>query len=113
MTVHKVMIILNSTPIQVFSNFQQVLVIEHEIHLEYPSKHDIPPQCWLNVGPASQTMVQHWANIVSVHSVDLDLGATSVTMTRTNAVKMIFEKIGPFLANFARQPEEKLVVFRA
>ena len=32
-------------------------------------KHDTLTQCWLNVGPASQTMVQHWTIIGSVYRV--------------------------------------------
>ena len=29
--------------------------------MRQPSKHNTPTQCWLNVGAASQTMVQHWS----------------------------------------------------
>ena len=31
-----------------------------------PSKHDTWIRCWINVGPASQTLAQHWSNIVSM-----------------------------------------------
>ena len=30
----------------------------------YPGKHDTSIQCWINVGPASETLAQHWFNIV-------------------------------------------------
>ena len=31
--------------------------------LDLPSKHETFTQCWLNVGPASKTVDQHWASI--------------------------------------------------
>ena len=36
-----------------------------------PSRYDTMTQCWLTVGPASQTMGQQWANIGSMYRVSL------------------------------------------
>ena len=33
------------------------------------SKQDTSTQCWLNIGPASQTLVQHYSDIGSVYRV--------------------------------------------
>ena len=33
------------------------------LHLPLHSKHKTSTQCWINVGPASKTVDQHWSNI--------------------------------------------------
>ena len=35
-----------------------------------PSKHEALNQCWFDAGPASQTVGQHWVNVVFAGSVD-------------------------------------------
>ena len=39
----------------------------------YPRKHDSLGQCGVNVGPVSQTMVQHWSNTGFVYRVVRDV----------------------------------------
>ena len=34
------------------------------------SKHEAFNQCWFDAGPASQTVGQHWVNVVFAGSVD-------------------------------------------
>ena len=45
------------------------------------SQHDTLTQCWINVGPSSVTLAQHWTNIGSVYRVPGKSAHTHVTVT--------------------------------
>ena len=51
----------------------------------HPGKHDTLTWCWFNVGPALQTLNQHWVSVSSdccVHWANIGFWATSATSTR-------------------------------
>ena len=48
----------------------------------FPSKHDALYQCWLIVGPASQTVDQHWANIGTMYRVCWVISSLTATSKR-------------------------------
>ena len=46
-------------------------------HNPHPSKHGTLTQCWFNVGPASQTLVQQWTSIGSMSRAHWDAPSTN------------------------------------
>ena len=60
-----------------------------------PRKHDTLTQCRFNVGPASQTIVQHWTNIGSVYRVDRDVGWSGTGILACRAVHVTAPSVSP------------------